>query len=256
LITSTRNEYVPEFSPDGKKISFVSERSGSHEVWVCDADGSNAVQVTFLGGPNIGSPPRWPPDSRLLTSCANTEGHNEVYVVNASGGSPQRLTSNSTYSENPSWSKDGRWILFDTINGIHKVPAQGGPAVLVTTKGGWGPIGSPDGKFIYSIGLSADGLSLLRVPAEGGEARQVLDSLSVVESYAVVEDGIYFIPRRDPKPGDSIQFLNTATGTIQRIASPEKPAGGGLTVSPDRRRILYAQVDQGGSDLMLVENFR
>jgi hypothetical protein len=50
--------------------------------------------------------------------------------------------------------------------------------------------------------------------------------------------------------------LNTTTGTIQRIASIEKPVGVGLTVSPDRRWILYAQADQAGSDLMLVENFR
>jgi Tol biopolymer transport system component len=144
------------------------------------------------------------------------------------------------------------------ILGIYKVPAEGGPAVLVTNKGGGEPIESPDGRFIYSTGFSASGSTLLRMPAEGGEAQTILDTDSLPDgmSYAVVEDGIYFIPMPDPKSGGSIQFLNTATGRIQRIASIEKPGGIGLTVSPDRRWILYAQVDQAGSDLMLVENFR
>jgi len=258
VISSTRNEYFPEFSPDGKKISFISERSGSQEIWVCDADGSNAVQLTSSGGPTIGRA-RWSPDSRRLTFTATIEGHKEVYVLNASGGSPQRVTSNPAGSANPSWSSDGRWILFDTQSQsveIQKVPAGGGPAVLVTDKGGWGPVESPDGKSIYSTRASTDGPTLLRVPAEGGAAQQVLDSSIDGISYAVVGDGIYFIARRDPKSGDSIQFLNTATGKIQRIASIEKPVGFGLTVSPDRRWILYTQADQAGSDLMLVENFR
>jgi predicted Ser/Thr protein kinase len=50
LISTTRSEYKPQFSPDGKKIAFVSDRSGAEEVWVCDADGANAVQLTRFGG--------------------------------------------------------------------------------------------------------------------------------------------------------------------------------------------------------------
>jgi TolB protein len=63
-----------------------------------------------------------------LTFEANIEGHPEVCVIDAGGGSPQRLTSNPAGSGNPSWSKDGRWILFDTTHvGIEKVPVEGGP---------------------------------------------------------------------------------------------------------------------------------
>ena len=257
LISSTRSDYNPQFSPDGKRIAFLSDRSGSHEIWVCDAGGSNAVQLTFLGGPGIDGQPYWSPNSRRLTFSANIEGHSEVYVLNASGGKPRRLTSNPTWARNPSWSRDGHWILFDSATpkpGMYRMPVEGGPEVLVTKERGYAPIESPDGKFIYLIGESAEGTAILKAPAEGGEAQQVLDSFD--HGYAVVEDGIYFIPTRDPKSSDSIQFLNTNAGKIQRIASIEKPVANGLTVSPDRRWILYTQVDQAGSDLMLVENFR
>ena len=70
---------------------------------------------------------------------------------------------------------------------------------------------------------------------------------------ALVEDGIYFVPQRGPKPGYSIQFLNTTTGKIQRVASTGKVLYC-LTVSADRRSILYEQVDET-DNLMLVDNF-
>lgn len=74
-------------------------------------------------------------------------------------------------------------------------------------------------------------------------------------AFALAEGGVYFIPRRESKSGYNIQFLNTVTGKIQRIASLEgEPYA--PTVSPDQRWILYAQSDRGISNLMLVEDFR
>jgi hypothetical protein len=57
---------------------------------------------------------------------------------------------------------------------------------------------------------------------------------------------------------DQVQFLDFTTGKASLIASLSKPASdfGGLSVSPDRRHLLVAQVDQDDRDIMLVENFR
>lgn len=65
LISSSREQIAPNFSPDGSKIAFVSTRSGGSEVWVCDADGSNALQLSFFGIRGTGSP-RWSPDGKLI----------------------------------------------------------------------------------------------------------------------------------------------------------------------------------------------
>ena len=59
LISSTRKDSEPDISPDGKRIVFSSDRSGSWELWTCDSEGQNAVQLTSFGGPEGGSP-RWP----------------------------------------------------------------------------------------------------------------------------------------------------------------------------------------------------
>jgi Tol biopolymer transport system component len=193
-----------------------------------------------------------------LTFSANPEGHVDVYVVNANGGSPQCLTSDSRGSDNPSWSRDGKWILFEVYDSgktvIYKVPGEGGAPVLVTNKAGWAPVESSDGRFIYGFKNELGGISLWKVPSAGGEERKVLDSLDP-DAIELVEDGVYFLRSGKQASDVSLQFLNTNTGKTERIASFSKPIGG-FSVSPDRRWIVYGQLDHSGSDLMLVENFR
>ena len=76
--------------------------------------------------------------------------------------------------------------------------------------------------------------------------------------WAVTQKGIYFATANEPtRP--IIEFFNfttrkvTTIATLDRLLSPSDP---GLTVAPNGRSILFAQMDQSGSDLMLVENFR
>src|SRR5262249_1985560 len=73
LISSTRDDVEAQFSPDGKRIAFDSNRSGSDEIWVCDSDGSNAVQLTSLGVGNTGAP-RWSPDGERIVFHTSAEG--------------------------------------------------------------------------------------------------------------------------------------------------------------------------------------
>ncbi|MGH7453593.1 MAG: adenylate/guanylate cyclase domain-containing protein, partial [bacterium] len=63
LISSTQENHFPHYSPDGNKIAFASNRSGSLEIWVCDSDGQNPVQLTFFGS-GVTAAPRWSPDGR------------------------------------------------------------------------------------------------------------------------------------------------------------------------------------------------
>jgi Tol biopolymer transport system component len=262
FISSTRSVWLPRFSPDGKKIAFLSERSGSREFWICDSDGSNQVRLTLLGkGGDIGFGILWSPDSSRLTFHWESDLNREVYVINANGGSPRRLTTtnmnvNPMGSGNPSWSRDGCWIFFDVAEKggaqVCKVPAEGGPVVKLILFDGFAPIESPDGRYIYYRADVAGIYSYYKIPIVGGKAQRVFDSL--VEP-CCVDDGFYFIPMPVQANDYSIQFLNTATGSTQRIATIGNPISD-FTLSPDRRWLLYSQTDQAGSDLMLVENFK
>jgi hypothetical protein len=95
---------------------------------------------------------------------------------------------------------------------------------------------------------------LWQKPLDGGAVRKLIDSV-LRRNFAVTEQGIYYA-RANPGSGWSLHFLNLAKGTDIRMAEFTKPAGNGLSFSPDRRSLLYTQFDDEGSDLMLVENFR
>ncbi len=131
------------------------------------------------------------------------------------------------------------------------MPAEGGEAIQLTRDGGYAPLESPDGKFLYYTKHIVN-TSLWRAPLGGGQATKVLEGLSVCLNLAIVDKGIYFVP----EDSSSIQFLDLQTNQIRRIGTLERSRANGLALSPDGRWILYAQVDQAGAELRLVENFR
>ncbi len=139
-----------------------------------------------------------------------------------------------------------------------KAPTEGGPAVQVTQNGGFAAFESPDGQFVLYAKFTEPGI--WRVPVVGGEETLVLDLLQpgLWGYWAVVEEGIYFL-NAEAKPRPAIEFYRFATRRAMHVFVPEKDAvyaNPGLALSPDGRWILYAQVDQETSDIMLVENFR
>jgi dipeptidyl aminopeptidase/acylaminoacyl peptidase len=180
-------------------------------------------------------------------------------VVGANGGKPQRMTTDPANDGNPSWSHDSQWIYFDSARAgeqqVWKMPANGGDAVQVTKDGGFAPLESPDGKFLYYT-KALFSTSLWRIPKEGGNGSKVLEGLSQYQALAIVDSGLYFVPDRNTPGDSSIQFLSFATHNIRDIATFERSPFSGLAVSPDGKWILYGQEQQSGSELMLVENFR
>ncbi len=256
FISSSRWDTAPDYSPDGNRIAFASNRSGASEIWTCDSEGSNPVQLTSLGAESYG--PRWAPDGKSIGFNSDAEGHFDVYVVDAEGGAPRRLTSDPSYEWLPSWSRDGEWIYFwsdrNEFAQIFRIPAGGGPAQVVTA--GRGPtMESPDGRWFYFA--RGANHSVWRMPVEGGgeeDAEQVLESTHE-GSYEVVEDGVYFVP---PSKGNdfSLQFLRFATGAVEPIHDIERQPFGTVSVAPDGRSILFGQHEPLEADIMLVENFR
>jgi Tol biopolymer transport system component len=261
LIASTGLNTEPQFSPDGKKVAFVSWRSGNGEIWVCDSDGSIPRQLTSFHVP-VDAFPHWSPDSREIAFRASPEGHAAIYVVDVEGGRPRRLALDDASAGAPSWSRDGKWIYFGSKKSgawqVWRLPSAGGHAVQVTKKGGFAGLESRDGETLYYVkklqfpGWRKYG-GLWKVPVEGGQETLVLKELDtgLLDCWGMTDEGIYFFNYHT----DAIDFFNFATRRITQIAKPEK-RGGGLSVSPDGRWILFSQVDVDTSHIMMVENFR
>ncbi len=266
FISSTRYQDAPQYSPDGGKIVFVSDRSGSSQIWTCDSSGSNPTQLTFTNASTVGTP-RWSADGRSILFDSTASGKIGIYRISVDGGTPEPLVVNSHINVTPSASRDGRWIYFGSDRSgeyeVWKLPSGGGPPVQVTLHSGWYPMESTDGKLLYYVktNLPVDPSSapatLWAMPVAGGEEQPVTSQL-IHSHWAVASNGIYFTDP-DTKPLATLKFLDVRTGRISTIATLERhlsDGGQSLAVSPDDRSVLYSQQDSYTTDLMLVENFR
>jgi Tol biopolymer transport system component/DNA-binding winged helix-turn-helix (wHTH) protein len=258
FISSTQFDQWGEFSPDGKRILFLSTRSGSFEVWICGSEGEHPVQLTDLNA-HTGAP-HWVADSRNIVFDSRREGNADIYMISAEGGKPRRLTTDPAEDITPSSSRDGRWIYFGSTRSgslqIWKMPIEGGPAVQLTKEGGFEGFESPNGQFFYyAKGRGISGI--WRVPVAGGQETPVLErrQAGLRRAWTVVTEGIYFATAETPSE-PRIEFFNFATGKLTPITTIDKPFSSGLSISPDGRWLIYAQVDRTGRDIVLMENFR
>jgi hypothetical protein len=139
---------------------------------------------------------------------------------------------------------------------LWKIPASGGEAIQITRDGGFAPLESQDGKFLYYVKSLVES-SLWKIPVGGGPGAEVLEGVSDYLDLAIVEGGVVFVPTSNRV---SLQFFSFATNNIRLLANFDRPIAlsdsAGLSVSPDGRWILCTHFEQAGSELMLVENFR
>jgi Tol biopolymer transport system component len=264
FVSSTQLDANPQFSPDGSRVVFSSNRSGGIEIWIANADGSSPLPLTTL---EITGSPRWSPDGRRIAFDAIAGGNADIYVVEVAGGPPQRLTTSPSEDIVPGWSADGRWLYFTSNRGgdrqIWKMPVgqPGGEdkAVQLTRQGAFYAVESPDGRFLYYAKERALETTIWRVPVEGGEETPLFEpALSGWGNLATTSQGLYFVHRQEQEskePRWVVMFLPIGEGAPHELVElPRFPTlgGPGLSVSPDGRWILTGQVDIE-SDLMLVQ---
>ena len=262
VIASQNEDHSAQYSPDGTKIAFASNRGGSLEIWVCASDGSNPLQLTKAGVSAAGSP-RWSPDSRRLVYDSNLETQVHVSMIDIEGGPVRRMTTEKSSDILPSWSRDGAWIYFCSDRTgkreLWKMPSTLGTAVQLTQHGGFEAVEAPDGKTLYYSKGYVNGL--WRVPNTGGEERPVpaLADIGYWRAWSMTRDGIYFIARTGTSPPYPLKFFSFATQRASQIGTVEAeplrwvPS---LTVTEDGRWLLLSMVERDTSNIMLVENFR
>ena len=260
FITSTQPELYPAYSPDGRKIAFMSQRSGTDEIWISDSDGSKATQLTSFGGSAIYGP-SWSPDSQNIAFTVVKKGIREdIYSIGVNGGAPRRLTTDPAEDKWPYWSHDGKSIYFSSTRSgreeIWKMPSSGGEAVQITRNSGDSPQESADSKFLYYMKGWPAAVSVWRVSVDGNQEAKVLDSVHQEGQWTVGKEGIYFFRTPDKMGRSDIFFYEFVSAQIRKVLTIQRPVDNHIAVSPDGRSILYPQSDEFGSVLMLVENFR
>ena len=199
LTNSPNDDRNPSWSPDGKRIVFVSDRDGfknddrviTYEIYVMDADGSNPQNLT--NDLNDDRNPSWSPDGKRIAFASRREGHfkgafgitDEIYVMDADGGNQRRLTENRQNDWHPSWSSDGKRIAFasdrkgDLVNfEIYVMDADGGNQRRLTENRvyDWTPSWSPDGERIAFVSKRDGNSEIYVMGANGGNQQNLTNN--------------------------------------------------------------------------------
>jgi dipeptidyl aminopeptidase/acylaminoacyl peptidase len=247
----------PQISPDGKKLAFMSDRSGTMEIWVSDRDGGNAVQLTAMGGTGT---PRWSPDSESIVFDVSGRSAAKIYKIKLGTSEPQLLTPDDFENRCPSWSHDGKWIYFASTRTnryqVWKVPAEGGAAIQVTKQGGHAALESADGETVYYAKTGYANPEIWQVPAEGGAERLVSAQVRPFTwaSWSVTKLGIVFAGPSGTS-GPVIRLFEPATHKIHTLGELNSVPFW-LGVSRDAKNAVFDQPGWQQSQIMLVENFR
>ena len=256
LIYSTRIQRVPQYSPDSSRIVFESDRSGTHEIWLADAGGNNLIQLTSFNGPQTGAP-NWCSDGHRIAFDSRASGSSGIYIEDVGERLPRLVKTNVSNLAIPAWSDDCRWLFAsDGHHSLYRVPSEGGAATQISDKGSWFSA-VRDGRIYFNV-KESQGVSLWSEAVGGGGPEPLSDmpKLEGGESWSATARGIYYT-LSNPTPA-TINFYDFATRTVRRLANlPQRPTpGGGLSVSPDGRWLLYTQTDDAQSDIMLANHFQ
>ena len=145
----------PTWSPDGKRLAYVSFENRKPVVYVHSiADAKRTVAANFRGS---NSAPAWSPDGSRLAVTLSREGGSQIFVMAPNGSGLKRLTTSAAIDTEPRYSPDGRWIYFTSDRGgtpqVYRMNAIGGEPQRITFEGSYNvtPRPSPDGKTLAYI---------------------------------------------------------------------------------------------------------
>jgi len=189
----------PSWSPDGKKVAYVSFEDRKPVIYVHELANGRRISLSNQKGNN--SAPAWSPDGRKLAVSLSKDGNTQIYGINDDGTGLYRLTRGSTIDTEPQYSADGRYIYFTSDRGgnpqIYRMSSEGEQAEgakRVTFKQGFvtSPRISPDGKYLAYIANVGGAYRLYILNLATGDSQALTDGTSD-ESPSFAANGRYVL---------------------------------------------------------------
>ena len=227
ILDSPEPVMSPSWSPDGKKLAYVSfESPGSRalprpRIFIQEiATGRRESVVSF---PGINGAPAFSPDGRRLAMTLSKDGNPEVYVMDLRTERLRRITRNAAIDTEPSWSPDGRFLAFTSDRGgkpqIYRTPAEGGPLERLTFEGSYNtrPVYSPDGARLALVHRDEGRYRIGLLDLENG-ALQVLTDSELDESPSFAPNGRMILYATSDGAGSALAAVSPDGRMHQRLA--------------------------------------
>ena len=232
------------------KIAFVSNRSGSKEIYIADYDGANAVQLTRDGAISVA--PAISPDGGRVAYTGYQSGYADIYMIDLASGARSRILkfpgTNSGASFSPEGGRIACTLSRDGNPELYIASANGGGANRLTRTRGVesSPSWSPNGSEIIYSSDERGGPQLYRISAGGGSGRLVPTGYGYCTEPSWSPDGtkVAFTARQG---GFNIGVVDLASGATRLLAQGQDPAFG-----PNSRHIIYSD----GSSLILLDSIK
>ncbi|MGD8230792.1 Tol-Pal system beta propeller repeat protein TolB [Vibrio sinaloensis] len=182
----------PAWSPDGKKLAYVSFQNGQAEIFIMNIYTGEREKVTSY--PRHNGAPRFSPDGSQLALVLSKTGSLQVYTLDLNTRKLTQITSGRANNTEPFWHPDGKSLIFTSDRGgkpqIYQVDLAGGSTKRITWQGSQNLGGqiTPDGRFLVMVNRSNTGFNLAKLDLETG-AMQTLTKTLLDESPSIAPNG-------------------------------------------------------------------
>jgi TolB protein len=243
-------------APNNGRIVFVSDRTGSYQIYTMNPDGSDQMQVTNLAPTSVDLlAPSLSPNGRQIVFDYDGGDGPDIYVVNVDGGELRQIT-NDHGSLLPRWSQDGRKIIFTGTSKlgtgvVTTIAADGSGHRRVLTTDLWDSfegIYTPDGEHIV-FGSTMDGLvcAVWIMDADGSHPRRLTDAALIGFPWSVSPDGRHVLlqsHQNSPPALDNGIFVMNLDGSGLKQLVKQKQF----------HHDLYPSYSPGGTQIMFLSD--
>ncbi|NYT50642.1 Tol-Pal system protein TolB [Parapusillimonas granuli] len=221
MLRSKQSIISPAWSPDGKRLAYVSFELGKPVVYVQTLATGQRVPLANFKGNN--SAPAWSPDGQQLAVVLSRDGISQIYIINADGSGLRRVMRSPLIDTEPQYTPDGSSLIFTSDRGgnphIYKVPVSGGEAQRITFNGSYNisPAMSPDGNNLVYV-TRRNGAFRIAMQNMGTGSEQLLTAGPDDESPSFAPNGMQIL-YSSVQGGRSVLAVTSVDGRVRQTLS-------------------------------------
>ncbi len=259
LTTNLARDMQPDWSPDGNRIIFASDRDGALDIYAMNTDGGDARRLTYNTTEDFA--PAWSPDGRKIAFTAKRDDNDEIYIMDADGSNQTNITRNPASDSRPAWSPEANRIAFVSnrdsapdSSDIYVVAVDATDLIRLTDnpKFDGDPAWSPDGKKIAFASDRDGNFDIYVMNTDGSDQRNITNHPGLDSKPVWTADGsrLAFISNRT---GNFNVHVMNADGVNERSLTNEGQTDDEPSWSPDGNFVVYQTQRDGNFEIYTAD---